>query len=163
MNPLNIIVIEDNMHMSEMIQDFLHMKFSEAKVHVYNTGEEALNASSVHPDLFILDYNLDSHNSKSLNGIQILMKIREKSKTPVIFLSSNDSANIAINTMKYGASDYVVKTSQDAFNRLEIAIKNVLHSMEMEHDLKKQKKFIALLAVVVIVLAVGMIWAKMSS
>ena len=69
MNPLNIIVIEDNMHMSEMIQDFLHMKFSEAKVHVYNTGEEALNASSVHPDLFILDYNLDSHNSKSLNGI----------------------------------------------------------------------------------------------
>ena len=56
--------------------------------------------------------------------------------------------------MKYGASDYVVKTSQDAFNRLEIAIKNVLHSMEMEHDLKKQKKFIALLAVVVIVLAV---------
>ena len=80
-----------------------------------------------------------------------------------MFLSSNDVTNIAINTIKYVACDIFFKTVEDAFNRLEIAIKNVLHSMEMEHDLKKQKKFIALLAVVVIVLAVGMIWAKMSS
>jgi DNA-binding NarL/FixJ family response regulator len=160
---LTITVVEDNMHMSEMIQDFLQMKFGSAIVNVYNTGEEALAASTTPPDIFILDYNLDSKDSKALNGIQILMKIKEKFKTPVIFLSANDSAMIATNTLKYGAADYVVKGNQESFNRLEIAINNVLQNLQLEQDVKKQKRFITLLVLLLVVLAGAMVLAKMNS
>src|SRR5689334_12219379 len=106
---LKITVVEDNKAMSEMIRDYLSSKFPSSEITVYNTGEDALSGMLTEQDVIVLDYHLDSENAKALNGIQILMKIRDRYKTPVIFLSSQDRADISANTIKYGAYDYIVK------------------------------------------------------
>ncbi|MFN8142804.1 MAG: response regulator [Bacteroidia bacterium] len=68
----------------------------------------------------VLDYHLDSSDPTAMNGLQVLKKIKEQfPEVPVIFLSGQEKAEIAANTMKYGAYDCVVK-NESAFHRLEI-------------------------------------------
>jgi len=157
---LKITVIEDNKAMSEMIRDYLSTKFTSSEVTVYNTGEEALNGLIAEPDVIVLDYNLDSENSTALNGIQILMKIRERYKTPVIFLSSQDRADISANTIKYGAYDYIVK-NEAAFSRLEIVINNIIGHADVKKNLGTQKFFNTILVVLMVVLVIGFILMRM--
>ena len=157
---LKISVIEDNKAMSEMIRDYLMSKFSSAEVTVYNTGEEALNGIIMEQDVIILDYNLDSENPQALNGIQILMKLKDRYKTPVIFLSSQERADISANTIKYGAYDYIVK-NEAAFQRLEIVINNLIGHSDVKKNLGTQKFFNTILVVLMIVLVIGFVLMRM--
>ncbi|CAN5666451.1 hypothetical protein BH11BAC1_BH11BAC1_28770 [soil metagenome] len=157
---LKITVIEDNKAMSEMIRDYLSTKFTASEISVYNTGEEALSGLIAEPDVIVLDYNLDSENAKALNGIQILGKLKERYKTPVIFLSSQDRADISANTIKYGAYDYIVK-NEAAFSRLEIVISNIIGHADVKKNLGTQKFFNTILVVLMVVLVVGFILMRM--
>ncbi len=157
---LKIVVIEDNRAMSEMVRDYLSSKFTSSEVSVYNTGEEALNGMIAEPDVIILDYNLDSENSKALNGIQILMKIKDRYKTPVIFLSAQERADISANTIKYGAYDYITK-NEAAFTRLEIVINNIIGHSDVKKNLGTQKFFNGILMVLMIALVLGFILMRM--
>jgi two-component system OmpR family response regulator len=157
---LKISVVEDNKAMSEMIRDYLSSKFTNAEISVYNTGEEALSSIKTEPDVIILDYNLDTENPKALNGIQILMKLKDRFKTPVIFLSAQERADVSANTIKYGAFDYIVK-NEAAFNRLEIVINNIMGHTDMKKTLGTQKFFNTILIVLMIILIAGFVLMKM--
>ena len=157
---LKITVIEDDRAMSEMIRDYITTKFPSSEVTVYNTGEEALNGIITEQDVVILDYNLDSENIKAQNGLQILTKLRERYKTPVIFLSAQEKAEISANTIKYGAYDYIVK-NEAAFNRLEIVINNIIGHSDIKKNLGTQKFFNTILVVLMVVLIVGFILMRM--
>lgn len=157
---LKITVVEDNKAMSEMIRDYLSSKFPSSEITVYNTGEDALSGMLTEQDVIVLDYHLDSENAKALNGIQILMKIRDRYKTPVIFLSSQDRADISANTIKYGAYDYIVK-NEAAFSRLEIVISNIIGHSDVKKNLGTQKFFNTVLVVLMIVLITGFVLMRM--
>ena len=74
-------------------------------VESYLSGEEALNNMHKNPDIVIQDYLLDG-----MTGIEVLIKAKKTNPTvEFIFLSGQDSIDIAINSMKYGAYDYIVK------------------------------------------------------
>jgi DNA-binding NtrC family response regulator len=89
--------------------------------------------------------------------LQVLKRIKEKfPEVPVIFLSGQEKAEIAANTMKYGAWDYVVK-NESAFHRIEILVNNILGHVELKKNLGTQKFFNRLLAFIVIALIVGLI------
>lgn len=157
---VKIVVIEDNRAMSEMVRDYLMSKFNNAEVIVFNTGEEALNGIISEPDVIILDYNLDSENPNALNGIQILMKIKERYKSPVVFLSSQERADVSANTIKYGAYDYIAK-NEAAFTRLEIVINNIIGHSDVRKNLGTQKFFNSILVVLMIVFVLGFILMRM--
>ncbi|HNP47569.1 MAG TPA: response regulator [Bacteroidia bacterium] len=160
MHSFRIVVIEDNQQIAEMTKDFLEMNFPEAETVVYATGEEAIQKTTVSPDVFIVDYNLDSVDPKALNGIQIMMKMKERHKTPVIFLTAQENATMAANIIKHGAYDYVAKSNQDSFTRLKISINNVLEKSKLEKEAVKHRKFIGILAVALVALVVGIILLK---
>jgi CheY-like chemotaxis protein len=157
---LKITVVEDNKAMSEMIRDYLSSKFTSAEITVYNTGEEALNGIITEQDVIVLDYHLDSENSKAMDGLQVLMKLRDRFKTPVIFLSSQERADISANTIKYGAYDYIVK-NEAAFTRLEIVISNIIGHSDVKKNLGTQKFFNTILVVLMIVLITGFVLMRM--
>ncbi len=159
---LKISVIEDNFQMSEMIKDYLSTKFPASDINVYNTGEDALKGIITEQDIIVLDYHLDSENPKALNGIQILMKLKERFNAPVIFLSSQERADISANTIKYGAYDYIVK-NEGAFHRLEIVVNNILGHADVKKNLGTQKFFNTILVVLMIVLVTGFILMRMFS
>src|SRR5262249_9457645 len=128
LNPsrMRISVIEDELQMSEMLKDFIRQKYPIAEINTYTSGEEALDKIFEAQDLVIVDYHLDSNNRDAMNGVLFLRKLKDRyPNAQVIFLSGQEKAEVAANTMKYGAYDYIVK-NDNAFNRLEIVFKNVL-------------------------------------
>lgn len=150
---LKIVIIEDNQQMAEMISDYLQEKFTGATIIKFNTGEEALNQLPNSPDVFILDYNLDSQDPRALNGMQILMKLKKQFDVPVIFLSGQEKTDVAANVIKHGAFDYVVK-NQQSFHRLEISIRNIISNNQVKKELQSQRSSVkALIAVIVVIVA----------
>lgn len=158
LNPtrIRISIIEDELQMSEMLKDFIKHKYPIAEINAYSSGEEALEKTYEAQDLYIVDYFLDSDNPDAMNGVQFLNKIKERyANAQVIFLSGQEKAQVAADTMKYGAYDYIVK-NDNAFNRLEIVFKNILGETSLKKNLGTQKFFNYLLIALIAALLIGM-------
>jgi DNA-binding NarL/FixJ family response regulator len=159
---LKITLIDDDPQMREMLKDFFTGKYTSSHINTYSTGEDALSKLSAAPDLIVLDYHLDSVVGTAMNGLQVLKKIKDRfPDVPVIFLSGQEKAEVAANTMKYGAWDYIVK-NESAFHRLEILINNILGQVDLKKNLGTQKFFNRLLAVLLVALVIGMLIMRMS-
>lgn len=105
-NPL-IFVVEDNHIYKDLVVSYLKTN-KYTNVESYLTGEEALKNMHKNPDVVIQDYLLDG-----MTGIEVLIKAKKIApNVEFIFLSGNDNIDIAINSMKYGASNYIVKDQQ---------------------------------------------------
>ena len=160
---LEIVIIEDDVSMTGMLEDFFTGKFPAAQISVFKTGEDALNALFKQPDLVVLDYHLDSMNPTAMNGLQILARLKERYKDiQVVFLSAQESTEIAANTVKYGAYDYILK-NQQAFHRLEVVMRNLLGQAHLKKNLGTQRFFNVFLAIVVVVLLLGLLVRRMTS
>ena len=158
--PLQIILIDDDPQMREMLNDFFTGKYAHSHVKTFATGEEALSTMMIEPNLIVLDYHLDS--AMAMNGLQVLKKLKEKYPlVPVIFLSGQEKAEVAANTMKYGAYDYIVK-NESAFHRLEILFNNILGHVELKKNLGTQKFFNGILVALVVAMIIAFIVSKMS-
>jgi two-component system OmpR family response regulator len=160
-NNIRIAIVDDDPRMAMMLNDFIMRTFPSADVYDYNTGEEALQALSEAPDVIILDYHLDSIESGAMNGLEVLMKMKERfPKTPVIFLSHQENIEVAANTIRFGAYDYVVK-SESAFHRIEILLNNIFGQSALRRHLGTQKFFNRLLVILLIIFVIGFIIAQM--
>ena len=97
----------------------------------FNTGNallEALKKDS--PKVIILDYNLPD-----TDGLTLLKQIQSHDdKIKVIMLSSQTSIEVAVETFKNGAFDYLVK-SKDAVDILENSIGRALAYFEKENEI----------------------------
>jgi DNA-binding NtrC family response regulator len=120
-----IYIVDDEPMQRELLTDHLG-KMSGYEIHSFSTGEECLAALKVRlPSIVFLDYNLDSQVRDALDGIEILKKIKEMGPTiEVVMISGQDKIEVAVNSMKYGAFDYVVK-GEGAFYRAEKAVFNI--------------------------------------
>ena len=141
---------------SSMLQDYLS-KYSTFNVHIYNSGEECLKNISLDPQVVFLDYNFDKAGKNAMNGIEILKEIKaQKPATEVVMISGQDRIDVAVNTMKYGAFDYIVK-SESAFHRSENAIFNIIKRLKLQGEASLYKKLtltfgIALLIMIILVI-----------
>lgn len=153
---IKISLIDDDPQMREMLKDFFIEKYPLSEITSFATGEESLKKIITEPDLIVLDYHLDSIDAMAMNGLQVLNKLKERfPNVPVIFLSGQEKAEVAANTMKYGAWDYIVK-NESAFHRLENNINNILGQVDLKKNLGTQKFFNWLLVIIAIALIAGM-------
>jgi two-component system OmpR family response regulator len=160
---IRIAIVDDDPQMALMLDDFIMRTFPSAEVYDYNTGEAALGALIEAPDVFILDYHLDSIESGAMNGLEVLLKIKERyPKVPVIFLSHQERLEVASNTIKYGAYDYVVK-NESAFHKIEILLNNIFGQAALKKHLGAQKFFNRLLVALLIIFVIGFLIAWMKS
>lgn len=149
-NPL-IFVVEDNQVYSKLIVSFLKTN-KLTNVETFTTGESVLKAMDRQPDIIIQDYLLEG-----MNGIEVLKKAKQIApNVEFIFLSGQDSIDIAINTMKYGAYDYIVK-DQVALKKLVSKIDKIMSMNQLEVSRKRYKfgviLFFILLAVFIIIIS----------
>ena len=79
---------------------------ADVDLHTAGSGEEAIEAiPRVDPDLVIMDVRMSG-----LNGIETLQRIREfDTKLPVILMTAFGTTQTAIQAMKHGAYDYLLK------------------------------------------------------
>ena len=98
-----VLVVDDE----KAIQRFLKNALGSAEfsVHLAGSGKEALTAAmAVRPDLIILDLGLPD-----MDGVEVLRRLREWTKAPVIILSVRDREDEKVTALDSGADDYVTK------------------------------------------------------
>lgn len=141
-----IFIVDDDPIQGEMLRDHLS-KMSGFKVTVYSTGEECLQNVNEFPGIVFLDFYLNSVNKEAMNGLDVLQEIKRISpETDVVMLSGQDKIDVAVNTMKYGAFDYIVK-GESAFYRAEKAVFNIYRFKKLEGNASKYRKLTILFGV----------------
>lgn len=147
-----IFVVEDNRVYNKLIVSYLKTnKFT--NVLPFYSGEDTINNLYRNPDIIIQDFLLDG-----MNGIEVLKKAKEQNPNiEFIFLSGQDNIDVAINTMKYGAYDYIVK-DQMALKKLV----NKINKIQSVNKLVKSNKryrlgvimfFVVIAIIILVVLA----------
>lgn len=143
-----IFLVDDEPIQNEMLKDYLSERFL-YDIKVYDNGEEALKHMDLNPEIVVLDFHLSAHKADAMNGVQVLKKIKERHpQVQVIMLSGQDKIDVAIDSMKYGAYDYVVK-GETAFSRTENIFNNISELHKAKTINRGQKRTIALLGVVI--------------
>lgn len=103
MDAQEIVVIEDEPSIAEVVE--LYLRQAGYRVKTAHDGTSGLKLLSQHlPDLVILDIMLPG-----VDGISILRWLRDRSRTPVIFLTARREEVERIAGLELGADDYVVK------------------------------------------------------
>ncbi len=125
-----IFLVDDEPIQNEMLKDYLSERFL-YDIRTYSNGEDALQNMHLGPEIMVLDYHLSSDKPNAKNGVEILKEVKDRyPDTQVIMLSGQDKIEVAVDSIKYGAYDYVVK-GETAFSRMENAMNNVseLHKL----------------------------------
>lgn len=146
-----IFLVDDEPIQNEMLKDYLSERFL-YDVKVYDNGEDALkDINNLNPEIVVLDYHLNAKDRNAKNGVEILKQLKDKHPDiQVIVLSGQDKIEVAVDSIKYGAYDYVVK-GETAFSRMENVLNNISELHRMRTVNKGQKMAIAILATVAIV------------
>jgi DNA-binding NtrC family response regulator len=134
-----VFLVDDESIQNEMLKDYLAERFN-YNFRLFDNGEEALSSLNQNPAIVILDYHLNAHNPEAKNGVQILAAIKDQNpSTQVIMVSGQDKIQVAVDSMKYGAYDYIVK-GETAFARMENTIKriNELEDSKFAYDASKK-------------------------
>jgi two-component system OmpR family response regulator len=151
-----IFVVDDDAMQQELLKDYLSKNYT---VKAFSNGEECLQSLSQNPAVIFLDYNLNSVNKKAKDGLTILKEIKKSHPdTEVVMFSGQEKIEIAVNTMTYGAFDYIVK-SESAFVRADNVIKNILKRHKLQAENKLFKRLTITLGGLAALLIIGVIVA----
>ncbi len=119
-----VFIVDDEPIQSEMLKDHLSQHFG-YKFKLYDSGEGAIKDLQLNPRFIVLDYHLNAHLPNAKNGVEVLKMIRETNKEArIIMLSGQDKLEVAIESLKYGARDYVIK-GETAFARTEQIMRKI--------------------------------------
>src|ERR1019366_6857357 len=119
-----ILILEDNAIDAELIERALRnagILFSAICVDTRESFEAALN--DFHPDLILSDYSLPAYNGRE--ALEFVSSTCPE--TPVIMVTGALGEEAAVELLKAGAKDYVLK---DKIARLPFAIERVLAEAE---------------------------------
>lgn len=146
-----IFLIDDEPIQNEMLKDYIAERF-QYKIKTYGSGEDAMKDMNLKPDIIVLDFHLNAHLPNAQNGVEVLKKIKEvHPAAQVIMLSGQDKLDVAVDSMKYGAYDYVIK-GETAFSRMENILNNINELRNIKDANKTYKKVITFLC-----LAIGVV------
>jgi DNA-binding NtrC family response regulator len=145
----SIFLIDDEPIQNEMLKDYLAERFN-YNYHLFDNGEEAIQNMSLNPSIVIIDYHLNAHNPAAKNGVQILQAIKEQyPNVQVIMVSGQDKIQVAVDSMKYGAYDYIVK-GETAFSRMENTLNRIYELEESKFMYQSSRKSITFLIIAMI-------------
>jgi PAS domain S-box-containing protein len=129
---MNILLLEDEPAHAEAIRRALEASDLKAAVHVAGTLREYHEAVAVSPpDIALLDMVLP--DGRALDALTSLPGARH---FPVLMMTSYGNEQMAVEAMKAGALDYIVK-SPEAFATIPHAIERALREWNMRQERKR--------------------------
>jgi len=124
-----ILVIDDE----PTLRDALQVALAHVGYEVFScrTGEEGLDLfSRENPDLILLDHWLPG-----INGDEVLRRIRDLSpETPVIIMTAQGSIELAVQLMKMGAFDFLVKPFE--LEQIEALVEKGLEKVRLKKEVE---------------------------
>lgn len=134
MGVLKIFVIEDNELYAKAVKHHLSLN-PDNEVHYFQSGKECLDNLYLKPDLIFLDYSLPD-----FSGIEVMKKIRENhQEIPIIIVSGQEDVSTAVELLKEGAYDYIVK-DDNAKERMWKAVNNIRENAQLRDEIDKLRE-----------------------
>jgi len=127
---LRILILEDNPSDAELMErELKNGDIAFTSMRVEKEGDFLHALKDFDPDLILADYTLPAYNGLSA----LAAAIEEKPGTPFIFVSGTILEDMAIEALKAGATDYVLK------NRLQRLLPAVNRALEEKSEREKRK------------------------
>lgn len=136
--PIRILFVDDDTSYMAIAQHLLS-RYQGRKFDILwkKSGQEAIALLETDPlpDLLLLDYFLPE-----MNGMEVARAIRERAiEIPIILLTSNRDFRLAIEAMKYGIEDYLVK-DEAVDSVLPRTIVNIMERVHLKKRIAEQVK-----------------------
>ncbi|HLO83406.1 MAG TPA: hybrid sensor histidine kinase/response regulator [Nostocaceae cyanobacterium] len=128
---VKILLIEDNLAEARLLHEFLKQaKFQEfSLVHVQRL-RDACHELNQHPyDVILLDLTLP--DSQGLSSLPLL--IAQVPSTPIVVLTNTNDEELAIEAVRQGAQDYLVKRQVNP----EVLVRSLRYAIERKQVLEK--------------------------
>ncbi len=125
-----IFVVDDDHFCLNIYQQYLE-SLGYKNVICFSNGTDCLNHLTEKPEVIFLDHGMDI-----LNGVEVLKKIKRfDPDIYVVFISAQENIETAVNSLKYGAFDYIVKGESD-FEKIKLVLDKIRSVKEL---LKRNK------------------------
>jgi PAS domain S-box-containing protein len=144
MEPIRILYVDDNSLDRELVRDALEQEHEGFQVTEASSRQEfEAHLAAGRFDLVLSDFNI-----LGFEGLQVIKAVQASNPDlPVVIVTGTGSEEIAVEAMRSGAADYVIK-SPSHIQRLPITIHAVLDKLHLqtekaraEEKLKNEKQF----------------------
>jgi DNA-binding NtrC family response regulator len=127
-----ILVVDDESSIRRTLKEIL--EFEKYEVDLAAKGSNALEmAQETAYDAILLDIKMPE-----MDGIEVLQKLQKFSESPVIMISGHGTIETAVDAIKKGAYDFIVKPPD--LNRLLVTVRNAIDKKDLVVETKKLKR-----------------------
>ncbi len=134
MNGFKIFIVDDNELYAKASQHHLSLN-PDNEVESFSTGKDCINNLYTKPNMIFLDYSLPD-----MSGIEVLRKIKQSySETPVVIVSGQEDVSTAVELLKEGAYDYIVK-DENAHERMWKSTNNIRENFMLRDEIDKLRE-----------------------
>jgi two-component system response regulator AtoC len=131
MQKTKIFVVEDDPMYNRLIAYHLSQN-PDNEVISFSNGTDFLKALPTgNPQIVTLDYSLPD-----ITGLELMEKVKEYNpELPVVIISGQEDISTAVNLLKHGARDYIVKDNEIK-NRIWNTIKFIKETLTLKDEIK---------------------------
>ncbi len=133
-----ILIVDDSPEDRQVYQRLLRESSQQYTISETEMGEEGLElCQTEHPDCILLDYNLPD-----LDGLEFLTELEKLSgggQIAVVMLTGEGNETVAVEAMKKGAQDYLVKGDLSS-SSLYRAVSNAIEKVELVREVEQQRQ-----------------------
>ena len=127
-----ILVVDDESSIRRTLKEIL--EFEKHEVDIAANGADAIDlAKEIIYDVILLDIKMPE-----MDGIEVLDRLQKLGDVPVIMISGHGTIDTAVESIKKGAYDFIVKPPD--LNRLLISVRNAVDKKELVSQTVKLKK-----------------------
>ncbi|WP_420455312.1 sigma-54-dependent transcriptional regulator [Rubrivirga sp.] len=133
-----IFVVDDDRHYARLLSYRLD-KAAGHEVSVFHSGEDALDAlDRLRPDLVFLDIMMPG-----IGGMETLRRLQLfEPDLPVVMISAQGTAEVAVEAMKGGATDYITK-GQDDLVKLDVVVDRLKGRVKLAREVEQLRAEVA--------------------
>ena len=114
-----LLMVEDTASVAALYRSYLTPL--EIDINIVGTGRDAIESLNHRiPDLILLDLRLPD-----MTGMDVLFAVKQKyPEVPVIFMTAHGSIDTAVEAMRHGSQDFLIKPCEA--DRLRITVNNAI-------------------------------------
>ena len=128
--PINILIVEDSQDYADLVVRELHREGFDPKWKRVETEPDFLAELKKSPDIIFSDYSMPQ-----FSGLRAAQLTKESGlDIPFILISGTVGEDVAVEAMKHGATDYLLK---DRIARLGPAVRRALYEAEEHRELNR--------------------------
>ncbi|MCX2739222.1 sigma-54-dependent transcriptional regulator [Pontibacter anaerobius] len=132
--PFKIFILDDDVWYSELLEYHLSLN-PDYELKKFHSAKDCLDNMYERPNVVTLDYSLPDKN-----GAEVLRKIKEQSPdTQVVVISGQKDVATAVDLLKKGAYDYIVK-DEDTPERVWNSINKIRENVSLREEIAQLRE-----------------------